>query len=166
MARAGVITGLCRICSPWTLQLLREGFPERIIQGNVFITITILKSSPSGTRPVYNSSKWSKFPSWAATPHLLTTVGHVCTDSRTRDVPNLTLSQELSSPKISCSSRIPVDRLMSDKKSKKSLKHLTKNALLGIPTSIAAGPLGFRAELDLNPKSEEERFKFRDSRVT
>ena len=49
---------------------------------------------------------------------------------------------------------------MSDKKSKKSLKHLTKNALLGIPTSIAAGPLGFRAELDLDPKSEEDRLNF------
>ncbi|KAF9786470.1 hypothetical protein BJ322DRAFT_1210848 [Thelephora terrestris] len=44
---------------------------------------------------------------------------------------------------------------MSDKKSKKSLKHLAKNALLGIPTSIATGPLGFRTELDVDPKNTD-----------
>jgi hypothetical protein len=54
----------------------------------------------------------------------------------------------------------PSDKLMSDKKSKKSLKHLAKNALLGIPTSIATGPLGFRTELDVDPKSEYDRLRF------
>ena len=32
-------------------------------------------------------------------------------------------------------------------------KHIT----LGIPTNIAAGPLGFRAELDIDPKGEQNR---------
>ena len=41
---------------------------------------------------------------------------------------------------------------MSDKKTKKPVKTLAKNLLLGIPTNIAAGPLGFRAELDIDPK--------------
>ena len=42
---------------------------------------------------------------------------------------------------------------MFNKKSKKPLK---KNLLLGIPTNIAVGPLGFRAELDVDPKSKSE----------
>jgi len=44
---------------------------------------------------------------------------------------------------------------MSLKRSKKSLKPLAPHLLLGIPTNIAAGPLGFRAELDVNPEGEE-----------
>lgn len=44
---------------------------------------------------------------------------------------------------------------MSDKKSKKSSKLPLKHLLLGIPTNIAAGPLGFRAELDIKPKGEQ-----------
>ena len=43
---------------------------------------------------------------------------------------------------------------MSDKKSKKPLRPLAKHLLFGIPANIAAGPLGFRAELDVNPKGE------------
>ena len=39
-------------------------------------------------------------------------------------------------------------RTMSSKKSKKPLKPLAKHLLFGIPANIAAGPLGFRAELD------------------
>ena len=39
--------------------------------------------------------------------------------------------------------------LMSQKKSKTLPK---KHLLFGIPINIAAGPLGFRAELDANPK--------------
>lgn len=39
-----------------------------------------------------------------------------------------------------------------DKKSKKSLKVSQRHLSLGIPTNIAAGPLGFRAELDIGPK--------------
>ena len=42
------------------------------------------------------------------------------------------------------------------KKSKKSLR-LSKHIVLGIPANIAAGPLGFRAELDIGPKGEESR---------
>ena len=43
---------------------------------------------------------------------------------------------------------------MSGKKSKKPLRPLAKHLLFGIPANIAAGPLGFRAELDVNPKGE------------
>jgi len=39
------------------------------------------------------------------------------------------------------------------KRSKKSLKP-SPHIFLGIPTNIAAGPLGFRAELDVGPKGE------------
>ena len=42
---------------------------------------------------------------------------------------------------------------MFNKKSKKPLK---KNLLMGIPTNIAVGPLGFRAELDIDPKSKPD----------
>ena len=48
---------------------------------------------------------------------------------------------------------------MSDKKSKKPVKTLAKNLLLGIPTNIAAGPLGFRAELDIDPKGKQRYFQ-------
>jgi len=41
-----------------------------------------------------------------------------------------------------------------DKKSKKSFKSSQRHISLGIPTNIAAGPLGFRAELDIGPKGE------------
>ena len=44
-----------------------------------------------------------------------------------------------------------------DKKSKKSLKYSQRDIFLGIPTSIAAGPLGFRAELDIGPNGEQNR---------
>ena len=46
---------------------------------------------------------------------------------------------------------------MSNKKSKKSFKPFQNHLLLGIPTNIAAGPLGFRAELDTNPNGEQDR---------
>ena len=39
-------------------------------------------------------------------------------------------------------------------KSKRSLRALAKHLLFGIPINIAAGPLGFRAELDVDPKGE------------
>ena len=42
----------------------------------------------------------------------------------------------------------------SDKKSKKSLESFRRHVSLGIPTNIAVGPLGFRAELDIDPKGE------------
>jgi len=45
-----------------------------------------------------------------------------------------------------------------DKKSGKSLKLSQRSASLGIPTNIAVGPLGFRAELDINPTGEDSRF--------
>ena len=49
----------------------------------------------------------------------------------------------------------PHDELMSHKESKKeSLRPLAKHLFFGIPANIAVGPLGFRAELDLNPKRE------------
>ena len=38
---------------------------------------------------------------------------------------------------------------MFGRKSKKTLKSTPKNLLFGIPANIAAGPLGFRAELDV-----------------
>ena len=47
-----------------------------------------------------------------------------------------------------------MNRLFS-RKPKKSLKHSQR--VLGIPTNIAAGPLGFRAELDTSPKGEKNR---------
>ena len=48
----------------------------------------------------------------------------------------------------------PHDGLMSGKKSKKPLRPLAKHLLFGIPANIAAGPLGFQAELDVDPKGE------------
>jgi hypothetical protein len=44
-----------------------------------------------------------------------------------------------------------------DKKSKESLKSSQRHTSLGIPTSTAAGPLGFRADLDIGPKGEQSR---------
>ena len=44
----------------------------------------------------------------------------------------------------------------SGKRSKKSLKPF-QHIFLGIPTNVAAGPLGFRAELDIGPKGEKSR---------
>ena len=49
---------------------------------------------------------------------------------------------------------------MSDKKSKKPPKSLTKHLFLGIPTNIAVGPLGFQAELNVNAKGERSRPSF------
>lgn len=43
---------------------------------------------------------------------------------------------------------------MVDKKSKKPLKPSQKHLLFGIPSNIAVGPLGFRAELDIDPKGQ------------
>jgi len=45
-----------------------------------------------------------------------------------------------------------------DKKSKKSFKSSQRHISLGIPTNIAAGPLGFRAELDIGPKGESSHY--------
>ena len=44
-----------------------------------------------------------------------------------------------------------------NKKPKKPLNPSQRHASLGIPTNIAAGPLGFRAELDIDPKGERDR---------
>jgi len=44
----------------------------------------------------------------------------------------------------------------SGKRSKRSLKP-AQHIFLGIPTNIATGPLGFRAELDIGPKGEKSR---------
>lgn len=51
-----------------------------------------------------------------------------------------------------------MDRLF-DKKSKKSRKTAKRHISLGIPTNIAAGPLGFRAELDIEPKGESRSYR-------
>ena len=42
-----------------------------------------------------------------------------------------------------------------DRRPKKSLKSSQRHVSLGIPTNIAAGPLGFQAELDIDPKGEQ-----------
>ena len=42
-----------------------------------------------------------------------------------------------------------------DRKSKKSLKPSQRHVSLGIPTNIAIGPLGFRAELNIDPECEQ-----------
>jgi hypothetical protein len=42
-----------------------------------------------------------------------------------------------------------------DRKSKKPPKLSQQHIILGIPAGIAAGPLGFRAELDIDPKGEQ-----------
>ena len=47
-----------------------------------------------------------------------------------------------------------MDRLF-NKKPKKSLDPSKRHVSLGIPTNIAVGPLGFRAELDVDPKGEQ-----------
>ena len=44
-----------------------------------------------------------------------------------------------------------MDRLF-DEKPKKSLDPSKRHVSLGIPINIAVGPLGFRAELDIDPK--------------
>jgi len=44
-----------------------------------------------------------------------------------------------------------------DKKSKKSPKPPRQHIASGIPTNIAIGPLGFRAELDIDPKGDSIR---------
>ena len=46
---------------------------------------------------------------------------------------------------------------MSGKKSKKPLRTLAKHLVFGIPTNVAAGPLGFRAELDKGERSCSHR---------
>lgn len=51
---------------------------------------------------------------------------------------------------------------MFGRKSKKSLKSPPKDLLFGIPANIAAGPLGFRAELDVD--SEGGIRSYHDSR--
>ena len=45
------------------------------------------------------------------------------------------------------------------KQSKKSPKPSQQHIFLGIPTNIAAGSLGFRAELDISTKGEHNRFR-------
>ena len=47
------------------------------------------------------------------------------------------------------------------KKPEESSKYSQRDIFLGIPTSIAVGPLGFRAELDVDPKGESSR-SYRD----
>jgi len=49
-----------------------------------------------------------------------------------------------------------------DKKPKTSLKSSHQALFLGIPTNIAAGPLGFRAEFDIGPKGECSPSQCRD----
>jgi hypothetical protein len=46
-----------------------------------------------------------------------------------------------------------MDRLF-DKKIKKLSKPSQRHIALGIPTNIAVGPLGFRAELDIGPQGK------------
>jgi len=48
-----------------------------------------------------------------------------------------------------------------DKKSNKSLKSSQRHTALEIPTNLAAGPLGFRTKLDIDPKGERGR-SYRD----
>ena len=50
-----------------------------------------------------------------------------------------------------------------DKRSKDSRKSSQRLVSLGIPTNVAIGPLGFRAELDIDPKGE--RCPYRDLEV-
>ena len=54
---------------------------------------------------------------------------------------------------------------MPDKKSKKPPRLLTKHLSLGIPTNVAIGPLGFRAELNVDPKGGRSRSLFDDRKV-
>ena len=42
---------------------------------------------------------------------------------------------------------------ISEEKPKPSRRHIS----LGIPTNVAAGPLGFRAELDIGAQGEQDR---------
>ena len=56
-------------------------------------------------------------------------------------------------------SRIPISLICKmarpfGKRPKKSLKP-SQHIFLGIPTNIAAGPLGFQVELDIGPKGEK-----------
>jgi hypothetical protein len=51
-----------------------------------------------------------------------------------------------------------------DKKSKKLLKSSQRYISLGIPTNIAVGPLGFRAELDTGPSGKQSR-SYHDSKA-
>lgn len=46
---------------------------------------------------------------------------------------------------------------MNYKKAKNSPKSSRRHLALGIPTNIAVGPLGFRADLDIDPKGEQRR---------
>jgi hypothetical protein len=48
-----------------------------------------------------------------------------------------------------------------DKKPRKSIQSSQRHVALGIPTNIAVGPLGFRAELDIGPKGKQSR-SYRD----
>ena len=50
---------------------------------------------------------------------------------------------------------------MFGKKSKESSNPLATHLLFGIPANIAAGPLGFRAELDINPEGEQPHHQCR-----
>lgn len=54
---------------------------------------------------------------------------------------------------ISLTSTALMNRLF-NKKPKKPLDPSHSHVSLGIPTNIAIGPLGFRAELDLSPNGE------------
>ena len=54
---------------------------------------------------------------------------------------------------------------MSSRKSKKSFQPFANHLLLGIPTNIAVGPLGFRAALDVNTKGEGNRPRHCKSRI-
>jgi len=60
----------------------------------------------------------------------------------------LSLGARLSPPSYLRTSMID----MVGKKSKKSFTPSKKHLLLGIPSNIAVGPLGFRAELDIDPE--------------
>ena len=57
---------------------------------------------------------------------------------------------------FSLCSKHAMNRLF-DKKSKDSRKSSQRLVSLGIPTNVAIGPLGFRAELDIGPKGERCR---------
>jgi len=48
-----------------------------------------------------------------------------------------------------------MDRLLKNLKTKESAKLPRQHISLGIPTNVAVGPVGFRAELDVGPKGEQ-----------
>jgi len=46
---------------------------------------------------------------------------------------------------------------MFHRKTKKSHRSSQRHLSLGVPANVAVGPLGFRADLDIGPKGEQNR---------